>query len=566
MVFSEELIAFLAQASFKTRSAGFPSILQQSESFFAFGMDKVLNNTKQCLFPASNSYQVSNCSYFQWLFLWAVFPIAVAASLCIYCLCFCIGRCFCSCCCQPCAPSCGGSKPTMTYSVAWARLLFIVYLLTLSMLALLSLSGLICMLDASSSITSLGSETKTAIVSITHRVDRIGLDISQISPVGHAVAAQVNRRLDGLSAVRSTSRSFLRSLTAADARVRALQSFVEGCEASVSVCRPQENLTVREWNECINGRHEVGRGAQMTSGRPNPACMDETGASKPCPCCTNCTLARRLLLDSSAQIPSDFNALDMKISTSEIDQFFKEIIASARNLTHASRAYLIRNANETQNIVGALFSSSSLQKEGLRQGSIFALWAPGWLAMALALLGLFLAPCSEPFSCAQQSPLAHPGSIGHCAHWAAFVLGVLWVSFITLPACAALAVVSMPLSDLCRLGSQSGPHRSGGPIAMFLDGSRGVEANAVSDLVRRCVLQPNSSMLDDSFNCSVDVALDPMRVLKNRIKPQAVLELLSPYSQSGPFEQARGDIPSHMMRHIRIQHHDTLMTLHGVME
>ena len=423
----------------------------------------------------------------------------------------------------------------MTYSVAWASLHFIVYISALCLLLSLTVVGLVCMLDASESVSSLGQAVTTSFDYLLQRLNQIGPNIFELSPTAYVLADTVNHRLDGISAVNMTSRLFYQSLVTANGHIQSLQFSVEGCKAAVSSCHPEQDPT--SWNQCVNGRHSVGKGAVLSSGATNPACRDANGLSKACPCCANCTLARSRLADAEGRVPSNFDAFNKRISHAEIDRYFQDAVDSANNLIRPFQSSL----RDAQGSVNSFFSSVD-DKKSLRTGVIFAIWAPGWLIVAMALLGLCLAPYSDPSACAPRSPLAHPGKLGHCLHWTALVLGVLWVSLVTLPAFAALSVVSLPSSDLCRLLPLPGDDPTDF-VRVFVEGSGVASASNVSDLIRRCVLAPGGSLADASLAGSVDRAFDPLRVSKSRISNQTVGQYLSAQSQSAPFEQAQGPRP-----------------------
>ena len=399
--------------------------------------------------------------------------------------------------------------------------------------------GLVCMTDASTATTTLGNEIIASLDYLSQRLNDIGPNILKLSPTANAIVDNVNSRLDGVTAVTAAAKRFDQSLASAAGLVQNLQFLVEGCTAAVPVCNQQQNPA--GWNKCVNGRHtgSVGKGAVMSSGATNPACKDASGAVKSCPCCTNCTATSTLLADSQGKVPASFDAFQKQISPAEINKYLNDAANSAINLVSSIQSFVSSTRDSVKSAMSSLDSDGN---KSLRNGVIFGIWAPGWLIAFLALLGLFLSPCAEPSSCAPRSSLAHPGKVGHCLHWTALVLGVLWVTFVALPAFAVLSVVSLPFSDLCRLVPRSGDDPSEF-IRVFLSGSTASSSQNVSDVLRRCVLVPGGSLVDASLSDRVDKAFDPLRVAKNRIPNRTISQYLTTQSQAAPFELALGRAP-----------------------
>jgi hypothetical protein len=396
--------------------------------------------------------------------------------------------------------------------------------------------GLICMLDANAAITTLGQDVPSTFDYVSQQLRQISPNILQLSQTAYAVVARVNHRLNGLASVNSTSKAFLQSLATTESAVQYLQFLVEGCKSTVTTCTPQQNPA--NWNRCVNRQHSIGKGTVMSSGATNPACRNANDIPKACPCCINCTVTRFLLANAAVQVPSNFAPLDKKFSPAEIDIYLQESARSADGMIRPYQTFV----NDARASADSLFSAAE-DRRGLRTGAIFAIWAPLWLTVALALLGLLLAPCAEPPACAPRSLPAHPGNLGGCLHWTALVLGILWVSLVTLPASAVLSVAGAPLSDLCRLIPRPGDDPSFF-IGVFLSGAAdGADAGNLSDALRQCVLAPNGSLVGASLSASVDRALDPLRVSKNRITNQTVARYLAAQAQGADFVIARGRVP-----------------------
>ena len=516
-----------ANAAFAARSAGFSSLSDASKSFF-------VSISQSGLQSVSNCKNGNKCEYVNWFIFWVLFPIALSILLLISSLGFCFGRCCCSCCCRGCScASCGGNKPTVTYSAGWVVLHQVLYVSSLCLLISFTVLGLLSMIDASSAATTSGDSILSTFGFLSDLLHQIGPNIVQLSPKAYSMAVDVNNRLDGLSTVNLTSKAFVQSLETADGYVQNLQFFVEGCFASVATCGPSQNPT--DWNQCTHGEHPVGVGTLMSSNHTNPACRNLKGLSKACPCCGNCSVTRNFLADAISNVPTNFDKFNKRISREEIDSYFQQAASSATNLIQPYQKLV----NDTRQTVSSVVSSVEKTKPD-RTGVIFAIWAPAWLIVTLALLGLCLAPCSDPSSCAPTSAVAHPGKVGHCLHWAAVVLAVLWVSFVALPAFAVLSAVSVPFSDICKMIPLPGEDPSSF-ISVFIQGSGLSSGQNISDVFRRCVLVPDGSIVDSSLEERVNAAFDPLRVEKNRITNQTISQFLSAQSQSAPYDQARGD-------------------------
>eukprot|EP00291_Cryptomonas_curvata_P014532 CAMPEP_0172155304 /NCGR_PEP_ID=MMETSP1050-20130122/2548_1 /TAXON_ID=233186 /ORGANISM="Cryptomonas curvata, Strain CCAP979/52" /LENGTH=798 /DNA_ID=CAMNT_0012824181 /DNA_START=417 /DNA_END=2813 /DNA_ORIENTATION=+ len=366
---------------------------------------------------------------------------------------------------------------------------------------------------------------------ISTRLKEVGPNILQLSRSAHVIASEVNHRLDGITAVNLTSREFYQSLVNTDVSVQQLQFYVEGCKSSISTCNLQQNPS--GWNKCVNGFHSKGKGTVMSSGNTNPACKDLNGNTKTCPCCINCSMTKGFLAEARLRIPSGWGDLDKKISASEVDRYLQDASKSAENLIDPFQKIVQDSKGTIERLVADVES-----KNAIRKGVIFGIWAPGWVIITLAILGAILSSYSEP--CFEStSLLMHPGDLGCCFHWTAFSLTVLWVSLVILPAFALLSIVGLPLADICRLA----PHSGDDPadfLQIFSKGSATSSSSYLSDTFRNCVLLSNGSLVDSSLKERVDQAFDPLRVAKNRIPNQTVLDYLSAQSQSAPFDRANG--------------------------
>jgi len=138
-----------------------------------------------------------------------------------------------------------------------------------------------------------------------------------------------------------------------------------------------------------------------------------------------------------------------------------------------------------------------------------------------------------------NSPILQPGGVGHCLHWAAFVTGVLWVSFITLPLFAATSLVSVPLSDLCELvppsGGDSSSLRAILSRAPGVDGSSPLRNVFLNDALEHCLLALNGSFLNSTrTGLLVSKVFEPLKVA-NRVSNATIAQLLSARNQTSSF-------------------------------
>jgi len=522
-----------SKAAFAARSAGFPSLSDASTQLFSAlfhdGPQAALNCVLKGSKPKSSSgIELTHaCEYISWIAFWFLFALVLAILLFVVCMGFCFGRWCCKCCCKPCSlEACGGNKPTVTYTTGWAIFHSVVYISVLILFFSLTIVGVLCFMDTSTAITGMGKESLSSLSYISRLLNEIGPNILGLSPIANSIASSLNQRLDGIAVVNASATAFVQSLVTTDSQIQKLQFFVEGCKSSVPMCSSQQNPA--GWNQCANGAHTTGIGAVMSSGKTNPACRDQSGYNKTCPCCSNCSITRALLSETKLGVPTSWARLDKRISTTEIDGYLKDASTSINDLVNPLQKFVL----DTKENVNRFFATVEDNKS-LRIGVSVAVWAPGWAIATFALLGIFLASYSES-PCALESSLAHPGNIGHCLHWTAFSMAVFWVAFVTLPLFAVLSIVSLPLADLCRLVPRTGE-----------DPSRFLEIFSASDpdvsaAFRRCVLAPDGSILDQRLKDKVNETFDSLRVVKNRIPKQTIVDYLSAQGQSAPFVRAQG--------------------------
>jgi hypothetical protein len=433
------LIIFkFSQAASSAKSAGFPNSLSNSSTqFFGTILNKSFTAITQCVggdFGVKKSEIIRSasgdgCSYGVWILFWFLFGISVMLILLSCCIGFGVGRNFCECCGQPCAPACGGNTPTVTYSHLWVGMNFALYIALLGAVLFLTILGYLSTIIANESATRFADTLPASFSYLTDLRGSVTVQVRgviQESTVADSLYV-ANKRLVGLNAVNTSSIALDRSLARLDFLLYDLQIFVEGCTVSTKGCNSQ--LDSVAWNKCSNGLHLYAQGspALLSTGKPNPACNDLTGTFKACPCCQNCSIARDHIYNSRSMIPLNWKKLDLSISEFDLKKCI-EGAASHADSPFRELQQSIRFANSS----AYSWYRSLSDSVNLRFGLSFAVWLPGWIMIALAILGTILGSCKGALI-VMNSPIIQPGGVGHCLHWAAFVTGVLWVSFITLP-------------------------------------------------------------------------------------------------------------------------------------
>jgi hypothetical protein len=312
---------------------------------------------------------------------------------------------------------------------------------------------------------------------------------------------------------------------------------VEGCDNTIAVCASTA-IPSSSWNKCTRGVHAFSSAtaAMLSTLRPNPACYNSSGNFKSCPCCTNCSTLRDLISNSRSMVPANFSRLEQKFSETQIKQCVE---TSSRNADSTIGA--LQRSMQFANKTAQSWYSTLQDSIELRSGLNFAVWVPGWLMIALSLLGLALGSCKGALI-VMNTPILQPGGVGQCFHWAAFVCGVLWVSFITLPLFAATSIVSIPLSDLCELIPVSGADPTN--LISILSRAnvlRGPQHDVdLGDALRHCLLVSNGNFLNSTAaSLLLPKPVDSLRIF-NRIPNGTIVELLSANIQTAPYIQANG--------------------------
>ncbi len=535
LVYATTSTSDFSKAAFAARSAGFSSLTDASRQFFASIAQNGTSAVSNCVSGGSGPSTASAigvamndpCKYLSGVVFWFAFAFVLAILLFVISIGFCCGRWYCNCCCQPCAsPACGGNKPTVTYTSGWVVFHGGVYTSVLVLVFVLTIVGFNCCLDTSTAVTAMGHETISAFNFTSNLLSRISPNVLRLSPMVNSIASSVSQRLNGIAVVESLSTAFVTSLVTSDAQVQKLQFFVEGCKSSVPLCNFQQNPA--GWNKCSSGAHTTGSGAVLSTGKTNPACRDQSGKNKTCPCCTNCSIARGLLADTQLKVPKSWKALDKKISGAEFVGYLKKASNTAKEFVDPMDESVSKEKETVTTYVTMIEDS-----KGAQIAVSFLVWAPGWAIATFALLGICLASWSEPEpACASSLP--HPSSIGHCLHWTAFTMAVIWVAFVWLPLFAVLSFVSLPVADVCRLIPRTGQDPS-----KFFGIFAGIDQN-VTAAFRECVLAPGGSVINSSMADRLNAAFDPLKVIKSRIPTTTIAQYLSVEEQSAPFIRAEG--------------------------
>jgi hypothetical protein len=548
---SSELILKFAQAASSAKSAGFPKPLsnasQASTQFFGTILNRSFYAITQCAEGelgvkkseiVRNNFSDDGCSYGVWILFWFLFGISLMLTLLSCCIGFGAGRNCCECCGKPCAPACGGNTPTVTYSHLWVGTNFALYIALLGIVMFLSILGYLSTTTANESATRFAATLPGSFNYMTELRGSINTQVLGLSSTMADSLYMANKRLVGLNAINRSSLALEHALRSLDSLLYDLQIFVEGCNVSNITCNSQSDTL--SWNKCSDGLHVYSQGspARLSTGEPNPACNDLSGAFKQCPCCHNCSIARNHISSSRSILPRNWEKLDLKLSEIE----FKKCIEGAASHADSPFRELQQSIRFANSSAYSWYNSLS-QSVNLRFGLSIAVWIPGWIMIAFAMFGIMLGSCKGALI-VMNSPILQPGGVGHCLHWVAFVTGVLWISFITLPLFAATSLVSVPLSDLCELVPRSGGDSSNLRAilsrAPVVDGSSPFRNVFLNDALQHCLLTLNGSFLNSTnTGFLVSKAFEPLRVA-NRVSNTTMTELLSARTHTTSFLRAYG--------------------------
>jgi hypothetical protein len=547
------LVLNFAQAASSAKSAGFlpNNSSRASTQFFGTILNRSFSAIIQCAegdFGVKKSEIIRSsssddgCSYGAWILFWFLFGISLILVLLSCCIGFGFGRNCCDCCGKPCAPACGGNAPTVTYSHLWVGANFVMYVALLGVVLFLTTLGYLSTIIANESATRFAETLPASFNYLTELRGSVALQVLGLSSTVANPLFSANKRLDGLNAVNISSIALDKSLMRLDTLVKDLQIFVEGCDVSTKSCNSSDSQSDSVvWNKCDNGFHIYSQGvpALLSTGKPNPACNDLSGTFTSCPCCYNCSIARAHILSTRSMIPLNWKMLDLSISKIDL----KQCIESAASHADSPFRELQQSIRFANNSAYSWYSSLSNSVD-LRVGLSFAIWLPGWIMVAFAIFGSILGSCKGAII-VMNSPITEPGGIGHCLHWVAFVIGVLWVSFITLPLFAATSLLSVPLSDLCELVPNSGGDSSN--LRAILSRAPAVEGSALRDLylndaLQNCLLALNGNFMNSTnTGLLISNAFNPLRVA-NRVSNTTMTELLSARTQTASFLRAHGII------------------------
>ena len=553
------LVLKFAQAASLAKSAGFPKPLsnasQATTQFFGTRLNRSIYAITQCAegdFGVKKSEIVRSnlsddgCSYGAWILFWFLFGIALMLTLLSCCFGFCVGRNCCECCGKPCAPACGGNAPTVTYSHLWVGTNFALYIALIGIVLFLTILGYLGTITANTSATRFADSLPACFNYLTELRGSVNAQVLGLSSTVADPLYIANKRLLGLNTVNVSSLALTQALTSLDSLLYDLQIFVEGCDASTKSCNSLSEPV--SWNKCSNGFHIYSQGsaALLSTGRPNPACNDASGNFKECPCCRDCSIARDHISNSRSIIPLDWKKLDLRISELDLKKCIDDA-ASHADSPFRELQLTIRFANSSAHSWYNSLSDSA----NLRFGLSIAIWVPGWIMILLAMLGTMLGSCKGALI-VMNSPILQPGGVGHCLHWAAFVTGVLWVSFVTLPLFAATSLVSVPLSDLCELVPASGGDSSNLHAILSrapgLDGSSPSRNVFLNDALDHCLLALNGSFLNSTrTGLLVSKAFEPLKVA-NRISNATIAQLLSARNQTSSVLRAYGIVDLRKMQ------------------
>ena len=128
------------------------------------------------------------------------------------------------------------------------------------------------------------------------------------------------------------------------------------------------------------------------------------------------------MASSVASIPTSWADLDKAIPMADIDSIVANSSKSAEGVVRS----LETASNGVKGSVSPVLDSFR-SMEGGWAGYAVLIWLPAWVTVALTLVGVVLGSNRE------WGKWDSAGSVGHACHWAAFVVGTLWVCCVTLP-------------------------------------------------------------------------------------------------------------------------------------
>ncbi len=466
------------------------------------------------------------CSYFGWTLVWSVLALMMILVLLTSCIGFGTGRMFCSCCCKPCGcAQCGGSKPTMTYSVAWVMMNYIIYGLFLASLVSLIVIGSIITVDLiqySTQTTSVVSKAFDSLSSLSHRTT---LKAWGLIPKAEGYVETLNNRFDQLELVGASSAAFSQALHETLTEAEKLALLVDGCTAT-DMC--SDNSV---WNECHNGQHASlgGSAALLSSGGFNPACFDLNGNFQGCPCCANCSNVVGLIQRARSNIPLNWIALDKRLPM----QVVRNVFHTAASDTQTALENTMLFVKE----VARVFWYFKIPAENI-SGLLFGImWAPGWLISVMLTVGVYMTQHKS------RGRYRNFGTIGQRLIWTALAIGILWVCIVVLPLFAILSIFSIPLSSTCN--SLASAHEESYLRAVLhnttvIDGER----SNLTDIVIDCLLLNRS--VSKYYSKSAEAAFQAFKHSSYQISGSLMKEFFSIENQTAPFKHSRG-ITSHMI-------------------